>query len=573
MNIFFKKIKPWWPLLLLIVCGLLIGRTLFSAKLAVTHDLEIHAARTANYYLALKQGQIPPRWAPNLNYGFGYPVFNFFYHTSYFVAAIFFSLTNSIELSLNLFIFFFLLVAGIGVYLLSFFKTKKHFPSLIIALTYITTPYFLLDIFVRGAVGEIAFLATTVWVILFIHLRKHSRSWWYLLLFPIILVAWFLSQHVLVMITFPILAVWLIVDELSQKKSQRLNTSVWVYFFSIGFVSLLMVVWSWIPILAEKQLIVVGQNNYMEKNYDQQFPEFSRLLWSNWEYSGLVDSSEDGRFTQMISPFGWFVFCLSLLFFFDQSLQKKQSKNYRLLYWTIAFLLAIFLMNKSSLFIWEFLAPMQNLQFPWRFLFLSMLAATMLLIEIWPFLNKKIQIFFSVVVMIWTFYLSFFWAKPVATFHKPIEQWLEYHLSGDSFGELRPLWFELGENLKDFDKLYFQNFTGNLTKVEPINLVWTGTKISYDFESLADGAVIQKTMYYPGWQAKVNGKLVEIDYQQASFSGRIIYPVNKGSNRVEVFFSDQDTYRFFLNLISLTAVASWLVIVLVSFLTQMSGRK
>ena len=42
-----------------------------------THDGQNHLARLSNYYLALKQGQFPPRWAPNLDAGLGYTSLNF----------------------------------------------------------------------------------------------------------------------------------------------------------------------------------------------------------------------------------------------------------------------------------------------------------------------------------------------------------------------------------------------------------------------------------------------------------------------------------------------------------------
>ena len=556
-----QLMKTWWSLLLLIIMVLFVARTLFSNNLAVTHDLEIHAARTANYYLALKQGQIPPRWAPNLNYGFGYPTFIFSYHTPYLVASIFFVFTNSIELSVNLFTTLLVVLAGLGVYFLVYVSTQNRFQSFVLALSYISAPYFLLNIFVRGAVGEIAFLGLLPWVMLLLRVRKQVKTWWYIFLFPIFLVAWLLSHQVLVMITLPILLGWVVIEELNlSKKQQRLEKhelKMLLVLFGIVFA---MVIWSWLPMLLEKNLIVANQLNYMKTSYDEQFPALARLIWSNWQYSGLVDRSENGQFTQMVGVFQWLIFGISAFFLLSKWMVKKSEINLKLIYWLLIFIISLLLMLDLSLPIWKLLAPLQNLQLPWRLLFIPVLASTMMLIELFPVLKNKVQYLLSIVIVIWYLYVAAFWARPVATFHKPIEQWLEYHLSGDSFGELRPIWFELGENLRDFKQLYFLDNQQNLTQIEPINLTWTGTHMSYNLDPVVEGRVIQKTLYYPGWRVIINDLPVEIDYQLNDWSGRITYTVANGPQKVEVVFSDRGTSREFLNYIGIFGIGIWLLV-------------
>ena len=183
-----------------------------------------------------------------------------------------------------------------------------------------------------------------------------------------------------------------------------------------------------------------------------------------------------------------------------------------------------------------------------------------MLIELFPVLKNKVQYLLSIVIVIWYLYVAAFWARPVATFHKPIEQWLEYHLSGDSFGELRPIWFELGENLRDFKQLYFLDNQQNLTQIEPINLTWTGTHMSYNLDPVVEGRVIQKTLYYPGWRVIINDLPVEIDYQLNDWSGRITYTVANGPQKVEVVFSDRGTSREFLNYIGIFGIGIWLLV-------------
>ncbi len=45
---------------------------MFHSGFPFTHDGENHLARIANYAVALKQGQFPPRWAPTF-WSSGFP--------------------------------------------------------------------------------------------------------------------------------------------------------------------------------------------------------------------------------------------------------------------------------------------------------------------------------------------------------------------------------------------------------------------------------------------------------------------------------------------------------------------
>src|SRR3972149_8536845 len=59
----------------------------FTSLLPHTHDGFVHLARIGAYYKALQDGQLPVRWAGDLNYGYGMPLFNFMYHVPYIIAS------------------------------------------------------------------------------------------------------------------------------------------------------------------------------------------------------------------------------------------------------------------------------------------------------------------------------------------------------------------------------------------------------------------------------------------------------------------------------------------------------
>ena len=100
----FKTDQAW--LILLLVISLLPLLTLFRPGLPVTHDGQDHVARIANFYRSLSEGNLIPRWAANLNWGFGHPILMFLYPLPSYVASLFhflgFSLVNSTKIVFGL---------------------------------------------------------------------------------------------------------------------------------------------------------------------------------------------------------------------------------------------------------------------------------------------------------------------------------------------------------------------------------------------------------------------------------------------------------------------------------------
>src|SRR4030042_2416285 len=141
-------------LALIALVGLWLLRGLLSTGFPTTHDGENHLARLANLHLAVIDRNFPFRWAQNLNYKFGYPVFNFNYYLPEAFALIPLKLGFSIEVSLKIVIILSFIAGGFGCYLF-LSQYFRRLPALIGALFYLSFPYQLVNVFVRGNVGEI----------------------------------------------------------------------------------------------------------------------------------------------------------------------------------------------------------------------------------------------------------------------------------------------------------------------------------------------------------------------------------------------------------------------------------
>jgi uncharacterized membrane protein len=146
---------------------------LFKSGLPLTHDGQDHIARIANFYQNLTEGNIIPRWAGNLNWGYGHPILMFLYPLPSYIASLFhflgFSLVDSVKIVFGL---------GFVISAITMFIWVKEFlgekAGFVAGLLYIFAPYRFVDLYVRGAIGEhVAFIFPPL---IFYFLLKLSRK-------------------------------------------------------------------------------------------------------------------------------------------------------------------------------------------------------------------------------------------------------------------------------------------------------------------------------------------------------------------------------------------------------------
>ena len=117
-----------------------------NTDLVHTHDGLVHLPRMGAYFKALTDGQMPVRWAGDLNFGYGMPLFNFIYQLPYFISSVFlflgFGLVNSFKITLSL---SFLLS---GVFMFAF--AKKFFGdenrAFLVTIFYQFAPFHLIEL-------------------------------------------------------------------------------------------------------------------------------------------------------------------------------------------------------------------------------------------------------------------------------------------------------------------------------------------------------------------------------------------------------------------------------------------
>jgi uncharacterized membrane protein len=122
------------------------------------HD-DLQVMRIFQMEKCFADGQIPCRWSPDMAWGYGQAMFNFYSALPYYLGVLIRIITPfSIMATVKLLFFISLAGSAIGMYLLA----KEFWGKLggiVAALLYAYAPYHALDIFVRGALAEAFALA------------------------------------------------------------------------------------------------------------------------------------------------------------------------------------------------------------------------------------------------------------------------------------------------------------------------------------------------------------------------------------------------------------------------------
>jgi uncharacterized membrane protein YfhO len=99
------------------------------------------------------------------------------------------------------------------------------------------------------------------------------------------------------------------------------------------------------------------------------------------------------------------------------------------------------------------------------------------------------------------------------------------------------------------------------------NILDKGSTITADTISSSSGNVRVAVVYFPGWQAKVDGRKVSIDPD--STNGLITFPITKGRHSITVYFGET-LQRWIADGISLLSV---IIVFTMLFIPKISRRK
>lgn len=394
------KLRNWFFILIILIATGIASRDLFKAGYFSIHD-DLQVGRLYEMDLCFKDGQIPCRWVPDMGYGYGYPLFNYYpplpFYFGELVHAVGFSIIDSTKV---------MFIAGflISAVLMFMFGRKLwgDWGGLLSSVLYLFAPYHSVDVYVRGAMNEhwaLAFLPGVCWTVYEIIVRDRVRVKeisYFALFFGLLLLSHNLMAFIFTpaVAVFALLLIWLKKKNLKEKVVHLAVGGLWGAGLAAFFT---------LPVIFEKKYVHVETMLMGYFNYLAHYVSIGKLLFTRfWGYGSSGWLQETGMPFQVGLP-QWplavLVFILAIVLF----LKKKTTKEYLILntYFLILFLSSLFMVHPRSVFLWKIFPMVDYLQFPWRFLTLVIFSISIMGGGIIYLLkNKKVQTICSLLLMV-----------------------------------------------------------------------------------------------------------------------------------------------------------------------------
>lgn len=518
LNILNTKTTVFWVILTLLLSIPAFTTLLQPGYFGMHDDLQI--MRIYEMDKCLKDGQLPCRWVPDMGYGYGYPLFNFYpvmpYYLGEFVHLLGFNLIWSVKID---FILSFL-VSAVTMFFLAriFWGNMGGFLS---AIFYVYAPYHAVDVYVRGAMAEGWSVAWAPLVFLAIYRVIKDTKITNMMLLSVSLALFLTSHNPLALIFSPIMAVWALILMFQNKKWKAIPFLIVSGVWALGLAAFFTV-----PVLLEGKLVHLETLFIGYFNYLAHFIDLKQMFTSTfWGYGG----SEWGPGDSMSFQIGYLHTGAIILSLVTAVFMwwKNKSLTVILLFMAAVFLFSAFLMHSKSNFIWEIITILQNIQFPWRILSITIFVSSFVAgsIVLLPF-NKQLRIGCVVLLL---FLIGFFYQK-YFTIEKPIPLTDQEKLSG-------ALW-DLQRTAGIFDYL---PKTAQLPPGKPaletvevssgsamIKDFKRGTNwLSFNVESTMGTTLKLPIYYFPNWKISVDKVDTSFDYKNEL--GQPVFKVETGN--------------------------------------------
>lgn len=487
----------------------------------VTHDGQDHIARIANFYLNLQNGVFIPRWAPNLDWGYGHPILMFLYPLPSYIASFFHALSLSLIDSVKIVFALGMFFSGITMYLwLSSFWGK--YPSFLGAVLYVFAPYRFIDLYVRGDIGEnLAFVFVPL-VFYAIQKISEKKSPKHIFFGAVSFALLILSHNAISLMVLPLILIYIGYKYFTSVKEKNRFIIHCLLLLAFGFG---LSAFFWIPGLLEGKYTL--RNIVTKGEYKTRFVEVAQLIYGPWNYGG------SGQFTVQFGLLYWIslIGSIASLPFVWVNSRKKFFFVLILVFYTF---IATFLMLSASMFVWNKFILLQNFQFPWRFLAVVLFTTSVLgayVLELIPVKFHKLFVIVSIVVLL--FVSKDYWHAN--DYKKTPESFFTGIYNGTTdTGESAPIW---SVRFMERQAKSPMAVIDGQSSIKPI--VRTPVLHSYSLNVYSDKArIVENTLYFPGWTVFVDGKVTSVEFQDPAHRGLITFFVSKGLHNVVVDFRD-----------------------------------
>lgn len=519
MRRFFSN-RHFWVLLVVAVSIWLVSAPYRTSDFPYTHDGENHLARFANYYLAVKEGQYPPRFAPNLVNRYGYPVFNYNYPLGNILAVVPAAIGLEFEQIFKLQVVAALVIGALGIYVWLRLTTQERVPLLLAILGYLSLPLLLSTLHFRGNIGEIWAWALMPWAF-WVAESDHDRL---SLVKLAIGVSVLLAHNIMAFFGGVVLAGlagirWITTPADSARRWLLLT----------GILAVGCSLWFWLPALVEKDEVLldqVAQNQVAALHTLTPTQLVHTPVRFGFSYPGPIDTLP---LHQGLAILGTLLMA---------ALWLPREKKLRTTTYLFVALGLLVIQTQPFSKLWE-LPVLSYIQFPWRLQWLVGLLAMGLLPQVYAqSVRARTLLVLLVLIQVWQIAA---WT-PVDFFNRDDIDYLAFTQTTTTQDEARPKTFTYS------DVATWQPTPQALEGSAVFDVeYWSGSRRQYTATVESTAMIVEPTQYFLGWQTHVvaadesdaPARLVSYELSGAG-AGRIAHRLEPGEYVVQSRFT-QDT--------------------------------
>ncbi len=498
----------------------------------------IYVARLFEMNKVLHDGQFPARWVPDFRYG--EPLYNFYAPLPYYAGSLIKDLGFSFLISTKILFALSFILSAMTMYFLGR-ELFGDMGGILGAVLYTYAPYHSVDVYVRGALSE-------AWSLIFLPLiflgalmlsRKVNLANFLLLVLS--LAGLFYTHNIMSVLFMPFLLGWMafLILQTRQIKLALPFCAGLLLAFALGASYML-------PALLEKQFIQSQHLLTGYFNFRGHFVAAPQWFSTFWGYGASVWGTDDGMSFQ-VGLVHWAVLGLGIVLAW-LNFRKNRLLAYFMAFLWLEFVFSLFMQHNKSAFIWEMFPLLAFVQFPWRFLgitiFLVSLAAGMVKV-----FEKRFKMAVGALVIILTVAFNINYFHPQTYYFDSIDA---HYISPQVLSiddklpkDYLPIWVKL----IDPEKINSPKLLSGQAQLGDYKVHSDWVQFHAHVSQPADVEV--PVTYFPGWTARANGRV--LSQEEPTNLGLIRLSLPEGSYDVKLAFADTLVRRAG-NLISLLAL-------------------
>ncbi len=372
---FYRDIYFWLTVLLSLP---VVGPLLQPGYFWGAHDARHSVYFLHQFNLAIQEGILYPRWAPDFAFGYGYPFFNIYGPLSSYSGQFFHLFGLDIVTSVKTVFGLSAILSGVTMYL--FVSRLLGRPSgIVAALTYVYIPYHLFDIYVRAALAEsvgFVFIPLVWWGFYETVTRPNLRT---ILWTGVAYAALMFTSNLLALIFTPLLGLYVaymmvlrfFVEIVQSAEHRILSQTAFFFVMRTGipsalalFVGLSLSAIFWLPAFTEYQFVRVDQWIGGRFAFGDDFVEIFQLFSPQWGFGASIPGPDDEAGFQI----GLAATILYVLSFLGVARLSSRPLRQTVFFFQGLTLVVIFLTVPISNVVWTILPLSSFAQFPWRLL-------------------------------------------------------------------------------------------------------------------------------------------------------------------------------------------------------------